>query len=58
MIELLKKQLIDYQNQYEANLSECISLMKADKEWKTLAQKGAGLKSLIECTIIEMKKYT
>ena len=57
MKELLKEQLIEYQNKFNVNQAECISLMKEGKDWKEKAKEGADLKMMIEATIIELSKY-
>lgn len=57
MKELLKEQLIEYQLQFNQNQAECIALMKEGKEWQELAKKGAGLKQMIEVTILEIAKF-
>ena len=57
MLELLKEQLIEYQNKFNKNQEECIALMKEKKHWHTKAKEGAGLKMMIEVTIEEMAKY-
>lgn len=58
MLELLKEQLQDYLKQLEENKDECIQLIKEGKEWKETAKKGAGLKMMIEATLIEIKRYS
>jgi len=32
--------------------------MKEGKEWKELAKKGAGLKMMIEATLLEIKRWS
>ncbi|MCB9073993.1 MAG: hypothetical protein H6552_00450 [Chitinophagales bacterium] len=44
--------------QMEENKDECIQLMKEGKEWQETAKKGAGLKMMIEATLLEIKRYT
>ena len=58
MLELLKEQLQDYSEQKKAIEAECIQLMKEGKEWKELAKEGAGLKMLIEATLLEIKRWS
>lgn len=61
MLELLKEQLQDYLEQKKAIEAECIQLMKEGKEWKEwkeLAKKGAGLKMMIEATLLEIKRWS
>lgn len=58
MLELLKEQLKDYLKQMEENKAECIQLIKEGKEWKETAKKGAELITMIETTLIEIKKYS
>lgn len=58
MLELLKEQLQDYLKQMKENEAECIQLMKKDKEWQETAKKGAGLKMMIEVTLLEIKRYS
>jgi hypothetical protein len=58
MKELLFEQLQDYINQFKDNQAECIELMMEKKEWMQNARRGAGLKLLIEATLIEIKKYS
>ncbi len=58
MIELLKEQLKDYLAQFKAIEDECIQLMKEGKEWKDKAKKGAGIKLMIETTLLEIKRYS
>lgn len=58
MLELLKEQLQDYLKQMKENESECIQLMKEGKEWQETAKKGAGLKMMIEHTLLEIKRYS
>lgn len=57
MKELLKEMLIEYQQKYEAKKAECIELMKQNKEWESKAKEAAGLKLMIEATILELEKY-
>ncbi len=57
MKELLKEQLIDYQNQFNENKRQCLELMKKGEPWQELAKEGAGLKIMIETTILEISKY-
>lgn len=40
------------------NEAECIQLMKEGKEWQETAKKGAGLKMMIEDTLLEIKRYS
>jgi hypothetical protein len=58
MIELLQEQLKDYLAQSKAIEDECIRLMKEGKEWKETAKRGAGLKLMIETTILEIKRHS
>lgn len=58
MLELLEEQLQDYLEQKKAIEAECIQLMKEGKEWKELAKKGAGLKMMIEATLLEIKRWS
>ena len=58
MLELLKEQLQDYLKQMKENEAECIQLMKEGKEWQETAKKGAGLKMMIEATLLEIKRYS
>jgi cell shape-determining protein MreC len=58
MLELLEEQLQDYLEQKKAIEAECIQLMKEGKEWKKLAKKGAGLKMMIEATLLEIKRLS
>ena len=58
MLELLKEQLKDYLEQKKVIEDECIQLMKEGKEWKELAKKAAGLKMMIEVTILEIKRWS
>lgn len=58
MLELLKEQLKDYLEQKKAIEAQCIQLMKEGKEWKELAKKGAGLKMMIEATLLEIKRWS
>lgn len=58
MLELLHEQLKDYLDQLKAIEDECIQLMKEGKEWKEAAKKGAGIKLMIETTILEIKRYS
>jgi hypothetical protein len=58
IVDLLKEQLAEYMEQFKANQSECIQLMKEGKEWEEHARKGAGLKMMIEVTLLEIKKYS
>lgn len=58
MLELLKEQLQEYFNQMKKNEAECIQLMKEGKEWQETAKKGAGLKMMIEATLLEIKRYS
>lgn len=58
MLELLKEQLQKYLEQKKAIDAECIQLMKEGKEWQDLAKKGAGLKMMIEVTLLEIKRWS
>jgi hypothetical protein len=58
ILETLKEMLVEYQRDFEANKKECIELMRAGKPWEEKAKEGAGLKLMVEATILEMKKYT
>jgi hypothetical protein len=58
MLELLHEQLKDYLAQSKAIEDECIQLMKEGKEWEETAKKGAGIKLMIETTILEIKRYS
>ena len=58
MLELLKEQLQDYLKQMKENEAECIQLMKEGKEWQETAKKGAGLKMMIEATLLEIERYS
>lgn len=58
MLELLKEQLIEYKDKFDKNQADCIALMKEGKPWQELAKEGAGLKMMIEATILEMQRYT
>ena len=58
MKKLLTEGLIDYNKKFQANQSECIRLMKKGLPWKAKAREGAGLKLMIEATIIELKSYS
>ena len=58
MKELLIEQLKEYQEEFNANKEECIKLMEEGRPWKEIAKKGAGLKMLIEVTLVEIKKYS
>ena len=58
MIELLTEQLKDYLVQKKTIEAECIKLMKEGKEWKELAKKAAGLKMMIEVTLLEIKRWS
>lgn len=55
---MLKELLIEYQTKFNQNKEECLKLMKEGKEWQEHAKKGAGLKLMIESTILELAKYT
>jgi hypothetical protein len=57
LIELLK----DYTNQFQENKQQCLQMIKEGKpeaEWQEIAKKGAGLKMMIEATILELKSYS
>lgn len=58
MKEMLKELLIEYRAKFDQNKNECMQLMKEGKEWQEHAKKGAGLKLMIETTILELAKYT
>ena len=58
MRELLIEQLKEYLSKFNANKEECIRLMKEGEEWREIAKKGAGLKLMIEVTLLEIKKYS
>lgn len=58
MKEMLKELLIEYKAKLDQNKKECMQLMKEGKEWQEHAKKGAGLKLMIETTILELAKYT
>lgn len=58
MKEMLKELLIEYQAKLDHNKKECMQLMKEGKEWQEHAKKGAGLKLMIETTILELAKYS
>lgn len=58
MLELLKLQLQDYLKQLKENKTECLQLMKEGKEWQEMAKKGAGLKIMVEATLLEIKRYS
>lgn len=57
MKEMLMEMLTDYLAKLEANKQECYALMKEGKEWQETAKKGAGLKLMIEATVMEIAKY-
>ena len=57
MKELLKEMLTEYITRLDKNKNDCYALMKEGKEWKEKAKEGAGLKLMIEATVIEIAKY-
>jgi len=58
MREILKEQLIEYEQKLDANKEECFALMKKGEKWEDKAKEAAGLKLLMEACILELKKYT
>lgn len=60
MEEMLKELLKEYLEKFKQNKSECLEMIKSkveDKVWQEHAKKGAGLKLMIETTLLELKKY-
>lgn len=57
MRELLLEMLAEYNEKFQQNKAECIQLMKDGKPWEETAKKGAGLKLMIETTLLELTKY-
>ena len=58
MKELLMEQLQDYLKQKKEIEIECITLMRVGNPWKERAKEAAGLKMMIEATLLEIKKYS
>ena len=60
MEKMLKELLKEYLEKFKQNKSECLEMIKNkvdDKIWQEHAKKGAGLKLMIESTLLELKKY-
>jgi hypothetical protein len=60
MKELLMELLIEYRDKFKQNENECLEMIRnkvPDNIWQEHAKKGAGLKLMIETTIIELQKY-
>lgn len=60
MKDLLNEVLKEYLDKFKQNQSECLDMIKnkvEDSVWKEHAKKGAGLKLMIEATLIELKQY-
>ena len=59
MEKMLKELLKEYLEKFKKNESECLEMIKNkvdDKIWQEHARKGAGLKLMIESTLLELKK--
>lgn len=48
MLELLEKQLSDYQTKYDKIQNECYKLWKENKPWRESAKKASRLNLLIK----------
>ncbi len=57
MKELLKEQLIEYHNKYEACKAEAMELIKSGGNYQAKIDECVGLKVQIEVAILELKKY-
>jgi len=60
MKDLLNEVLKEYIEKFKQNKSECLEMIKNkvdEKIWQEHAKKGAGLKLMIETTLLELKKY-
>jgi len=60
MKEMLKELLKEYFEKFKQNESECLEMIKNNVEskiWQEHARTGAGLKLMIEATLIELKNY-
>lgn len=60
MEEILKEILKEYLEKFKQNKAECLEMIKnkePDNIWQEHAKKGAGLKLMIETTLLELKQY-
>lgn len=60
MKEILLELLKEYQEKFNQNKTECLQMIKnkePDNVWQEHAKKGAGLKLMIETTLLELKRY-
>lgn len=60
MKNMLIQLLSEYLESFKANQKECLEMIRngePKEKWQEHAKKGAGLKLMIESTILELKKY-